>query len=77
MIRFDHIARGIDWGYAADPFHYTVNHYDKTRKRLYIFYEIQKLNLSNKKAAEMIKTYIKEYCNYGSKTFLLKKVHKK
>ena len=55
MIRFDHIARGIDWGYAADPFHYTVNHYDKTRKRLYIFYEIQKLNLSNKKAAEMIK----------------------
>ena len=55
MIRFDHIARGIDWGYAADPFHYTVNHYDKTRKRLYIFYEIQKLNLSNRKAAEMIK----------------------
>ena len=55
MIRFDHIARGIDWGYAAAPFHYTVNHYDKTRKRLYIFYEIQKLNLSNKKAAEMIK----------------------
>lgn len=52
---FDHIARGIDWGYAADPFHYTVNHYDKTRKRIYIFYEIQMLKLSNRKAAEMIK----------------------
>ncbi len=52
---FDHIARGIDWGYAADPFHYTVNHYDKTRRRLYIFYEIQMLKLSNRKAAEMVK----------------------
>ena len=53
--RFDHIARGLDWGYATDPFHYTVNHYDKTRKRLYIFYEIQAVNLSNRKAAELIK----------------------
>lgn len=52
---FDHIARGIDWGYAADPFHYTVNHYDKTRRRLYIYYEIQMLKLSNRKAAEMVK----------------------
>lgn len=52
---FDHISRGIDWGYAADPFHYTVNHYDKTRRRLYIFYEIQALKLSNRKAAELVK----------------------
>ncbi|NLK38296.1 MAG: PBSX family phage terminase large subunit [Epulopiscium sp.] len=52
---FDKIARGLDWGYATDPFHYTVNHYDKTRRRLYIFYEIQLVNLSNRKAAEMIK----------------------
>lgn len=55
IAKFDNIARGIDWGYAADPFHYTVNHYDKTRKRLYIYYEIQMLNLSNRKAAELIK----------------------
>ena len=52
---FDHIARGIDWGYAADPFHYTVNHYDKTRRKLYIYYEIQMLKLSNRKAAELVK----------------------
>ena len=52
---FAHIARGIDWGYAADPFHYTVNHYDKTRRRLYIYYEIQMLKLSNRKAAELVK----------------------
>ena len=52
---FDKIARGIDWGYSIDPFVYTVNHYDKKRKRLYIFYEIYKTNLSNQKAAEEIK----------------------
>lgn len=52
---FDRIARGIDWGYAADPFHYTVNHYDRTRRRLYIFFEIQQLRLSNRRAAELVK----------------------
>lgn len=54
--RFDRIARGLDWGYAIDPFHYTVNHYDKTRRRLYIFYEIQAVGLSNRRAAQLIKT---------------------
>lgn len=53
---FDRIARGLDWGYATDPFHYTVNHYDKTRRRLYIFHEIQLVGLSNRKAAEMVKS---------------------
>lgn len=52
---FDHISRGLDWGYASDPFHYTVNHYDKTRRRLYIYYEIQLVGLSNEKAAKMVK----------------------
>lgn len=52
---FDRIARGIDWGYASDPFTYTVNHYDIKRRRLYIFYEIYKVGLSNKKAYELIK----------------------
>lgn len=52
---FDRIRRGNDWGYATDPFHYSVMHYDKTRNRLYIFYEIHKVGLSNRKAAELIK----------------------
>lgn len=52
---FDHIARGLDWGYAADPLHYTVNHYDSTRRRLYIFYEIHKTGMSNRLLAEEIK----------------------
>ena len=57
---FDRIARGLDWGYATDPLHYTVNHYDKTRKRLYIFFEIHKAGLSNIKASELIKQENKE-----------------
>ena len=52
---FERIRRGIDWGYASDPFHYGVCHYDKTRKRLYIFYEIHLVRLNNRKAALMVK----------------------
>ena len=53
--RFDNLRRGIDWGYAADPFAYNVCHYDKTRRRLYIFREIHKVKLSNRAAADLIK----------------------
>lgn len=60
--RFDRIKRGIDFGYAVDPFAYVVMHYDKTRRRLYIFHEIYKVGLSNRKAAELIK---KENTNNG------------
>ncbi len=51
---FDHIARGLDWGYAVDPLHYTVNHFDKRRRRLFIFFELHQAGLSNRKAARMI-----------------------
>lgn len=52
--QFDNIRRGIDWGYAVDPFVYLVMHYDRMRRRLYIFKEIFKVRLSNVAAAEMI-----------------------
>lgn len=52
---FDKIYRGIDWGYAIDPFHYTVNYFDSTRRRLYIYYEIHQVQLSNYKAIELVK----------------------
>lgn len=52
---FDCIKRGIDFGYAADPFVYIVAHYDSKHKRLYIFDEIYKVGLSNARAAEKIK----------------------
>lgn len=52
---FDYIKDGIDFGYAVDPSVYTQNHFDKTRKKLYIFNEIYKVGLSNKKLYEEIK----------------------
>ncbi len=51
---FDNIADGIDFGYAVDPACYGQNHFDKTRKRLFIFNEIYKINLSNRKLWEEI-----------------------
>lgn len=55
---FDHIRNGLDWGYAADPFHFTRCHYDKTRQRLYIFGEIHQVRLSNRGAAELLKPIV-------------------
>lgn len=52
---FDNLRRGIDWGYAADPFAYNCCHFDRTRRRLYIFFELHKINFSNRAAAEAIK----------------------
>lgn len=53
--QFDRIRRGLDWGYATDPFAYNEGHYDKTRRRLYLFFELHQVRLSNRKAAELIK----------------------
>lgn len=52
---FDQIRRGIDFGYANDPAHYGVMHFDKTRRRLYIFHELHKVQMSNRKLGEHIK----------------------
>lgn len=58
---FDRIRRGIDWGYSIDPFDYGSCHYDKTRRKLYLFSEIHKVGLSNRKAAELIKEEQKRF----------------
>lgn len=52
--RFDHILDGIDFGYAVDPSCYLQVHFDKTRKKLYIFNEIYEYGLSNEKLWEKI-----------------------
>lgn len=52
---FDRLKNGLDFGYAADPLAYLLMNYDKTRKRLYIFGEIYKRQLSNSDAVKEIK----------------------
>ena len=51
---FDRIKDGVDFGFAVDPAVYTQNHFDKTRRILYIFNEIYEVGLSNKKLWEKI-----------------------
>ena len=51
---FDNISDGIDFGYAIDPATWGQNHYDRTRKKLYIFNEIYATGLSNRALYEKI-----------------------
>lgn len=53
--RFDKVGHGLDFGFAADPLAYVKNHFDKTRRRLFIFGEVYQVNLSNAKAVAAIK----------------------
>lgn len=55
IAEFDNIRRGIDWGYAADPFCYNALHYDRKRKRIYIYYEFYKVGAKYETIAAAIK----------------------
>lgn len=52
---FDNLKRGLDFGYAIDPLSYGTMHYDRKKKRLYIFHELYKVGLSNYDAHKHIK----------------------
>ncbi len=52
---FDNLRIGIDWGYAVDPAAAIQLHYDKTRRRIYVYKEIYKVQLSNRKLSELMK----------------------
>lgn len=52
---FDRIKHGLDFGYGADPLAYIKMHYNKTRKRLFLFGEIYAVRLGNTKAAREIR----------------------
>jgi len=53
--QFDRIRQGLDFGYAIDPVAFLKMHYDKTRRRLYLFYEFSGLQISNRKLYDSIK----------------------
>ncbi|WP_044600027.1 PBSX family phage terminase large subunit [Candidatus Stoquefichus massiliensis] len=52
---FDRLKNGLDFGYAGDPLAYLKMHYDKTRRRLFIFGEVYQVRLSNANAVVKIK----------------------
>ena len=54
---FDRIRQGLDFGYAVDPLCFERMHFDRKRRRLYIFTEISGLNLFNRQLWEKAQRY--------------------
>lgn len=54
---FDRIRQGLDFGYAVDPLCFERMHYDRARRRLYLFAEISGLNLFNRQFWEKAQQY--------------------
>lgn len=52
---FDRIYRGVDHGYARDPFHYTEMYFDRTRRRLFIFHEFRGVELKLREISAHLK----------------------
>ena len=55
VANFDNIRNGNDFGYATDPNAFVRIHYDKKKNGIYIFDELYKQQLSNRKLAEWLK----------------------
>lgn len=53
---FSNIRQGIDWGYGNDPFSFGRMHFDKTRRKLYIFDELYGVKLSSRYITDWIKS---------------------
>ena len=55
VANFDNIRNANDFGYATDPNAFVRIHYDKKKNGIYIFDELYKHQLSNRKLAEWLK----------------------
>ena len=56
IANFDNIRQGLDFGFATDPCAFIRLHYDKTRRKIYIFDELYKVKMFNSDIAnELIK----------------------
>ena len=53
--QFDNRRFGLDFGFALDPLHYSASHYDKKKRDLYIWDEINELDCTNIRLAELLK----------------------
>ncbi len=56
--RFDNIKNGLDFGYGADPMTYNRIHYDKKRKKIYIFDEVHEYGLVNSEIVDRLEPII-------------------
>ena len=63
----------VDTDYFA-PYDYIFGDYSYDKVRLKGFYDTKNPNVKDINDIKNLDTYKKNYCNYGSKTFLLKKI---
>jgi len=52
---FDNIYNGLDWGFADDPLAFVKLHYDKMRKKIYIYDELYVTGMLNSEIAPTIR----------------------
>ena len=57
-----------------DPYDYILGDYAYEKVRLKVYYDSNNKNASKINDIKYMDDYIKNYCSYGSKIFLLKKV---
>lgn len=53
--KFDRIRQGLDFGFAADPLAFVRMHYNRKRRKLYIFAELYGINIKTRTACNEIK----------------------
>lgn len=57
---FDRTYNGVDWGYFPDPWAFNRMHYDKARRKLYVFDEAGGLKMKNRESASLVKKHLGE-----------------
>ena len=57
IAHFDRIRQGLDFGYAVDPAAFDRMHFDRTRRRLYLFAEESGIGLSNRALWRQVQQY--------------------
>lgn len=64
---FDNIRQGLDFGYAVDPLAFNRLHYDKKKRRIYVFKEISGINLFNRQFAAKLTDEEKRHLTLADK----------
>ncbi len=54
---FDHVRRGLDFGFAHDPLAYVEMNYQPTYHRLFIYREIYQVGMSNSNAIQALRAF--------------------
>ena len=57
IARFDRLRQGLDFGYAVDPAAFNRMHYERMRRRLYLFAEVSGVGISNRELWQMLERY--------------------